>query len=101
MVTKLLNAENDILELEMREETKEQNIRELTVALEKATDDKKELAMEFVSLKTNYVNLTDEHKKECQKTQQLGVELLTLANQRKTLQKVRYPRLVLAMQHQQ
>lgn len=86
-MTKLLNAENDILELEMREESKEARIKTLEEELTKALEEKKELAMEFVSLKTNFMNLSKNNTNEVAKNQQLGVELLTLANQKKSLLK--------------
>ena len=89
VVTKLLNAENDILELEMREESKARRTKELEEQLEKALEENKELAMEFVSLKSNYMNLNQSHQKELSKNQQLGVELLTLANQKQSLTSVR------------
>lgn len=87
VVTKLLNAENDILELEMHQETKERKLKELEQQLETALEEKKQLAMEFVSLKSNFMNLNANHQREVAKNQQLGVELLTLANQRQSLSK--------------
>ena len=92
-MTKLLNAENDILELEMREEAQGRKNKETQDQLEKALEEKKELAVEFVSLKTNYANLNQEHQKVVAKNRQLGVELLSLANQKSSLTTVRVHRL--------
>jgi len=85
LVTKLLNAENDILELEMREQNREKVDETLKESLTQMTSEKKQLAVEFVTLKSNYVD----RNKECQhaqtKVKQLGVELLSLVNQKNVL----------------
>lgn len=82
IVTKLLNAENDILEFEMREEQTSQRGKELEESVKNMAEEKKELAMEFVALKQNYVQLNASYQTECTKNQQLGVEVLSLANQK-------------------
>lgn len=82
LMTKLMTAENETVEMEMREQTKarhgipaaaapcphpericwssavqEQRINELSKQLEEALEEKKGLAMEFVALKTSFVNM--------------------------------------------
>ena len=54
---KLLHAENDMLELNLREERAAKAIQELQDKLREAMDDKKELEIEFVALKKNYLNI--------------------------------------------
>ena len=42
--------------------------------------------MEFVTLKNNFVNLNKEYKAELAKNEELGVELLTLVNQKNAIE---------------
>ena len=57
MSTKLLHAENDMLEFNLKEERAAKAIQELQDKLREALDDKKEIEIEFVALKKNYLNL--------------------------------------------
>jgi coiled-coil domain-containing protein 78 len=86
LVTKLLNAENDILEMEMKEQKKVQSTDDLESKIKSLTKEKKDLAMEFVTLKNNFVNLNKEYKAELAKNEELGVELLTLVNQKNAIE---------------
>ncbi|OQR96396.1 Kinesin motor domain containing protein [Achlya hypogyna] len=85
LTTKLLNAENDILELQLRVEELEARAKAATEGADKAAADKRELTIEFVALKANFVQLNASFQKEVAKGQQLGLELLTLVNQKKAL----------------
>jgi len=85
LVTKLLNAENDILELEMREQNREKVDETLKEQLQKLTDAKKQLTIEFVTLKSNYIDRNKECQQAQSKVKQLGVELLSLVNQKNVL----------------
>lgn len=86
LVTKLLNAENEIMESERKEQKKIQNVDDLKGQIEKLTKEKKELALEFITLKTNFMNVTKDLNKELTKNEELGVELLTLVNQKKSME---------------
>ena len=86
LVTKLLNAENDILEMEMKEQKKVRSTEDLETKIKSLTKEKKDLAMEFVTLKNNFVNLNKEYKAELAKNEELGVELLTLVNQKNAIE---------------
>ena len=86
LVTKLLNAENDILEMEMKEQKKVRSTEDLETKIKTLTKEKKDLAMEFVTLKNNFVNLNKEYKAELAKNEELGVELLTLVNQKNAIE---------------
>lgn len=55
--TKLLYAENDLLELNLKEERAAKAIQELQDKLREALDDKREIEIEFVALKKNFLNL--------------------------------------------
>ncbi|EQC32624.1 hypothetical protein SDRG_09937 [Saprolegnia diclina VS20] len=85
LTTKLLNAENDVLELQMREEEHAAHLKRAQDAASAAMSEKRELAIEFVALKTNFVALRSAYEKEVATHQQVGLELLTLVNQKKTL----------------
>ncbi|KAF0740324.1 hypothetical protein AaE_008759, partial [Aphanomyces astaci] len=89
LTTKLLNAENDLLELQMREEQHDTLLRAAQDAAAAATADKKELAIEFVALKANFVAANKALQAKSGKAQQLSVELLTLVNQKTQLAAVR------------
>jgi chromosome segregation ATPase len=86
LVTKLLNAENDILEMEMKKEKKQRSTDDLEQKIQSLSKEKKDLAMEFVTLKNNFVNLNKEYKAELAKNEELGVELLTLVNQKNAIE---------------
>ncbi|OQR89001.1 Kinesin motor domain containing protein [Thraustotheca clavata] len=90
ITTKLLNAENDILELQMREEQHQIALKSAQESATKATAEKRELGTEFIALKSNFVQLNANYQKEAAKAQQLSVELLTLVNQKKALSAVPY-----------
>jgi len=55
--SKLLHAENDVLEANLKEEWAAQAIQDLQDKLKEALDDKKEIEIEFVALKKNFLNL--------------------------------------------
>ena len=86
LVTKLLNAENEIMESERKEQKKISNVEDLKGQITKLTKEKKALALEFITLKTNYMNVTKDLNKELAKNEELGVELLTLVNQKKSME---------------
>ena len=69
LVTKLLNAENEIMESERKEQKKISNVEELKSKIVKLTKEKKDLAMEFITLKTNYMNVTKDLNKELSKNE--------------------------------
>ena len=86
MNTKLLHAENDLLELNLKEERAAKAIQELQEKLREALDDKKEIEIEFVALKKNFINLQQDLDQERAKTENLGIELVNLVNENKALQ---------------
>lgn len=82
---KLLHAENDMLELNLREERAAKAIQELQDKLREALDDKKELEIEFVALKKNYLNIQQDLDQEKLRSDTIGVELVNLVNENKAL----------------
>ena len=84
---KLIRAEAENMELEMKYQSSEKRARELSDQVEELLTEKKELSSEFVALKTNYVSLNTDFKAEVKKTEELGLELLSLVNARQELLK--------------
>lgn len=84
--TKLLHQENDMLEFNLKEERAAKAIQELQDKLRESLDDKKELEIEFVALKKNYLNLQSDLDQERQKNDNIGMELVNLVHENKALQ---------------
>lgn len=53
--------------------------------LKEALDDKKEIEIEFVALKKNFLNLQSDFDQEKAKNDNLGLELINLVNENKSL----------------
>ncbi|XP_015269056.1 PREDICTED: coiled-coil domain-containing protein 78 [Gekko japonicus] len=78
----ILALENRVLEVELHEEKtggERDALRERLRALEA---NRKELADEYLVLKSNYLALSREHEQEVTKNEELSLELLNLANAR-------------------
>ncbi|KNC52478.1 uncharacterized protein AMSG_08035 [Thecamonas trahens ATCC 50062] len=86
LVNKVLSLENDLMEAEMRHQTQEQLIADMRDALESAGDEARELQVEYVALKTNFMNAKAAHAAETAKNQELGLELLNLVNAKRSLE---------------
>ena len=84
--SKLLHAENDVLESNIKEERAAQAIQDLQDKLRETLDEKKEIEIEFVALKKNFINLQSEIDAERAKNDNLGLELINLVNENKALQ---------------
>ena len=50
-----------------------------------ALDDKKEIEIEFVALKKNFLNIQNDFDQERAKNDNLGLELINLVNENKSL----------------
>ena len=83
---KLLHAENDVLEANLKEERAAEAIQDLQDKLRTALDDKKEIEIEFVALKKNFLSLQTDFDQEKAKNDNLGLELINLMNQNKSLE---------------
>lgn len=53
--------------------------------LREALEDKKEIEVEFVALKKNFLNMTQDLDQERAKNENLGIELVNLVNENKAL----------------
>eukprot|EP00003_Mantamonas_plastica_P002705 TRINITY_DN1206_c0_g2_i10.p1 TRINITY_DN1206_c0_g2~~TRINITY_DN1206_c0_g2_i10.p1 ORF type:complete len:879 (-),score=332.36 TRINITY_DN1206_c0_g2_i10:832-3468(-) len=89
MVNKLLTAENDLLEMQMKHEGTEKKMEELEKMCEGLVNEKKALAMEFVAVKENLLTMENELEVEKAKNQEVGLELLTLVNAKEQLTRER------------
>lgn len=83
---RVLNAENDILNANMGQESAIRQIQELQDRLRDLIEDKRELEIEFVALKKNFLNLQNDYDNEKLKNENLGVEIINLVNENKSLQ---------------
>ncbi|CAD8184449.1 unnamed protein product [Paramecium octaurelia] len=85
MNNKLLNAESDLLSLNIREEKALKSIQELQDNLKETKDDKRALEIEFVALKKNYINISTALETEKAKSENIGLELINVVNENKSL----------------
>jgi len=53
--------------------------------LRESLDDKKEIEIEFVALKKNFIHLQNDYDQEKAKNDNLGLELINLVNENKSL----------------
>ena len=84
--TKLIGAENDILETGMREQNLSEDIAKLRMDTNELLAEKKTLSIEYVALRSNYMNLNTEHDELKEEQQHLNVQLINLINANKTLE---------------
>ena len=80
---KIIDQEAEILSLNVREEKAMSIVQEMQEKLRNALDDKKELEIEYVALKKNYLNISGELDREKQKNENLGIELINVVNENK------------------
>uniref|UniRef100_A0A8D0H1Z0 Coiled-coil domain containing 78 n=1 Tax=Sphenodon punctatus TaxID=8508 RepID=A0A8D0H1Z0_SPHPU len=78
----ILTVENRVLELELHDEKVTEERDALRGRLHVVETNRKELADEYIILKTNYLALGKEHEQEVSKNEELSIELLNLAGAR-------------------
>ncbi|XP_043380556.1 coiled-coil domain-containing protein 78 isoform X3 [Chelonia mydas] len=76
----ILTLENRILELELHDEKVTGEHDALQERLHTVETNRKELADEYIILKSNYMALGKEHEQEVAKNEELSIELLNLVN---------------------
>ncbi|XP_034638866.1 coiled-coil domain-containing protein 78 isoform X1 [Trachemys scripta elegans] len=81
----ILTLENHILELELHDEKVTGEHDALQERLHTVETNRKELADEYIILKSNYMALGKEHEQEVAKNEELSIELLNLVNPRSSL----------------
>ncbi|KAG6924121.1 coiled-coil domain containing 78 [Chelydra serpentina] len=81
----ILTLENRILELELHDEKVTGEHDTLQERLHTVETNRKEMADEYIILKSNYIALGKEHEQEVAKNEKLSIELLNLVNTRSSL----------------
>ena len=84
---KLMNAEDDLLEMNMKEERAAKAIASLEEQLIHARNDRKDIEIEFIALKKNYYGVKQELDQERVKLENLNIEMINLVNENNVLQK--------------
>ena len=82
---KLLNAESDIVAHTLKEEKAIQQIAELQDRLKEMIEEKRELEIEFVALKKNFIQGQGDLDMERKKNENIGIELINVMNENKAL----------------
>jgi predicted transcriptional regulator len=75
-----------MVEFNLKEERAAKAIQELQDKLREALDERKEIEIEFVALKKNYLNLQEDLERERSKNDNMGLEFVNLVNENKALQ---------------
>lgn len=83
---KMVGQEEEILALNVREEQALKLVEEFQEKLRKIMEEKRELEIEFVALKQNYLTMKDQLDEEKKKNENLGLELINTVNENKALQ---------------
>nr|XP_020668159.1 coiled-coil domain-containing protein 78 [Pogona vitticeps] len=86
--TQILSLENRILEVELHHERTAGEREALHERLRALEANRKELAEEYLALKSNYLALGKEHEQEVAKNEELSLELLNLADARSSLPRI-------------
>ncbi|XP_018096113.1 coiled-coil domain-containing protein 78 isoform X2 [Xenopus laevis] len=79
---KILTLENRLMSLELQKEKLAGEHESVKERLQAVDANRKELADEYIVLKSNYLALSKEHEKEVAKNDELSMELLNLASRR-------------------
>ncbi|XP_030067801.1 coiled-coil domain-containing protein 78 [Microcaecilia unicolor] len=82
----ILTLENHNMELEFHKEKLTNEYEAARECLRAMETNRKDLADEYIVLKSNYLALSKEHEREVMKNDELSMELLNMANTRRTFQ---------------
>ncbi|XP_055886474.1 coiled-coil domain-containing protein 78-like [Biomphalaria glabrata] len=85
LTNKIIMLENQLLEAQNASDRHKRAAKAAKEQLKELETDRKDLADEYVVLKTNYLALTNEHKRECSRNENLAIELLNLVNSKAAL----------------
>ena len=83
---RLVNQDEEILALTVREEQAIKLVNEMEDKIRRLMEDKRELEIEFVALKQNYLTMREQLDEEKKKNENLGLELINTVNENKALQ---------------
>lgn len=84
---KLMNAEDDLLEMNMKEERAAKAISSLEDKLIEARNDRKDFEIELIALKKNYFGCKNDLDAERIKVENLNIEMINLVNENNALHK--------------
>lgn len=84
---RILNQEDELLQLQIKEEKTLTLVHQLREKLKLVIDDKKDLETEFLVLKKNYIEMGNELDREKLKVENLGLELINLTNAKKEIER--------------
>ncbi|KAL3867861.1 hypothetical protein ACJMK2_040707 [Sinanodonta woodiana] len=87
LTNKILILENELMEAQAEKDKNSRTARNAKDRLAEMEKDRKDLADEYVVLKTNYLAMVREHEKETKRNEDLSVELLNLVNAKAALMK--------------
>ncbi|XP_061088907.1 coiled-coil domain-containing protein 78 isoform X2 [Conger conger] len=82
---KILSQENQLMEMEMERDRLQRDIQHTRGRLQVADKNYKELADEYITLKSNHLVLSEAHEKEVCRNEELSAELLGLAKAQDSL----------------
>ncbi|WAR23394.1 CCD78-like protein [Mya arenaria] len=85
LTNKIIMLESELVEAQNERDRSNRQARSAKERLNEMEKDRKDLADEYVVLKTNYLALVREHEKESERNEELSVELLNLVNAKATL----------------
>lgn len=83
---RLLNAENDLISAGMKEENAMKAVSDLQDRVRDLSELKREVEIELVALRRNYLTLRNDYDNEKLKNENLGLEVINLVNENKSLQ---------------
>lgn len=84
--SKIMNQEGDILQQNIKEEMAMKEIGQLREQQEDMKGDRKDMEVEFIALKKNYLRMRSDHDQQKEKNQQIGLELINSVNRNKALE---------------
>ncbi|XP_078318068.1 coiled-coil domain-containing protein 78-like isoform X1 [Crassostrea virginica] len=87
LTNKILVLTNNLVEAESERDKHIRAARNAKERLQEMEKERKDLADEYVVLKTNYLALVREHEKEAKRNDELSIELLNLVNAKAALMK--------------
>ncbi|XP_053394092.1 coiled-coil domain-containing protein 78-like isoform X2 [Mercenaria mercenaria] len=87
LTNKIIMLESELLEAQQERDRAVRQARHSKERLAEMEKDRKDLADEYVVLKTNYLALVREHEKETDRNEEMSVELLNLVNTKAALMK--------------
>ena len=89
VMNKLLNAENELVKYEMRDEEMSSRVAKMKEEMAKMMDENKQLTLEFVAMKENCLNSQQDLSKMVTEKDNLSLEMFNLINAKKELMRIK------------